>query len=209
MGVVGFDLLPPTVSSVRIERVRLRRWAKRGLCFLEFSVPVESVTIAESDKMEGPEGRWAFPMPSESACPTQSACELQILTFHDSPPGISKEREFSVERLRSGVDPGLLWREYRVVSPESVSCRGMSSETCLIVGSRLSNMFEDFAALRFAKSDLEWSRPCLGPCFGTDGIGGSDVKACAPDSGCSSGSFESSLVPLACLCGLSSVAPTC
>lgn len=70
MGVVGFDLLPPTVSSVRIERVRLRRCAKRGLCFLESSVPDKLVTIAVSDKMEGPEGRWALPMPSDSACPT-------------------------------------------------------------------------------------------------------------------------------------------
>ena len=105
---MGLDLLPPTVSSVRIERVRLRRCAKRGLCFLELSVPVESVTMAVSDKIEGPEGRWLSPNPLGSACPTQSAYGNQIHASRDSPPGMSKELEFNVDRLRSGVDPGFL-----------------------------------------------------------------------------------------------------
>ena len=126
----------------------------------------------------------------------------------DSPPGTSKELELSADKVRSGVDPGLFRRVYRGVSPYCVSSRGMSSETCLIVGSRLFTLFEDFAALRFAKSDLEWSRPCLEPFFGEDGMEGSDVIALGSNSRASSNVNESSLLPLACLCGRSSVALT-
>lgn len=111
---------------------------------------------------------------------------------------------FRVDRLRSGVEPELLWREYSVVSPEFVSFRGVSSETCLMVFSSLLTLFEDLAALRFAKSDLEWSRPCLGPFLGEDGMGGSEVRAGAPGSWTSSYIVELSLVPLICLCGPSS-----
>lgn len=59
MGVVGLESRPPP-SSVRTERVRVSKWAKRGLFFLEVEELVEAAEVvrsAVSDKIEDPTGR--------------------------------------------------------------------------------------------------------------------------------------------------------
>ncbi len=51
-----------------------------------------------------------------------------------------------------------------------------------MVGSILWILFDDFEAFKFAKKDLDWSRPCLGLFFGDEGKGGSEVKVGDPGS---------------------------
>ena len=81
-----------------------------------------------------------------------------------------------VSRLRSGVDPVVLRREYSDFSVESTSLLAVSSDTCRIVGSMLKILFEDFDAFMFAKKPREGSREWRGEFFGEDGNGGSDVR---------------------------------
>lgn len=82
-----------------------------------------------------------------------------------------------VNRLRSGVDPVVLPREYSDFSFESALLLAVSSDTCRMVGSMLCNLFEDFEAFMFEKKPFEGSRAWFGVSFGEDGNGGSDVKS--------------------------------
>ena len=68
-------------------------------------------------------------------------------------------------------------REYRDFSDESPLLLAVSSDTCLIVGSMLYTLFEDFEAFMFEKNPFEDSRAWLDVSFGEDGNGGSDVRS--------------------------------
>lgn len=81
-----------------------------------------------------------------------------------------------VSRLRSGVDPVVLRKEYRDFSVESTLLLAVSSDTCRMVGSMLKILFEDFDAFIFAKKPLDGSREWCDGSFGEDGNGGSDVR---------------------------------
>ncbi len=82
-----------------------------------------------------------------------------------------------VNRLRSGVDPVVLRREYSDFSVEPTLLLAVSSDTCRIVGSIWNTLFEDFDAFMFEKKPFEGSRVWFGVSFGEDGNGGSDVRS--------------------------------
>lgn len=82
-----------------------------------------------------------------------------------------------LERLRSGVDPGL-GREYKPPSVRSILLRESSSDTCLIVGSKVVwTLLDDLEAFKFEKNPLEESCWCFGLDLGELGKGGKDVMS--------------------------------
>ena len=82
-----------------------------------------------------------------------------------------------VNRLRSGVDPVVVRKEYIDFSFESTLPLAVSSDTCRMVDSMWKTLFEDFDAFIFEKKPLEGSREWLGMTVGEDGNGGSDVRS--------------------------------
>ena len=108
----------------------------------------------------------------------QSKCETLCRSGKDSLPSRSSVKLLSkVNRLRSGVDPEVLRREYSDFSVESTLLLAVSSDTCLIVGSMRCTLFEDFEAFLFEKKPLGGSRAWSGVSFGEGGNGGSDVRS--------------------------------
>ena len=96
----------------------------------------------------------------------------------DSLPSRSSVELLSkVNRLRSGVDPEVLRKEYSDFSVESTLLLAVSSDTCRIVGSMPCTLFEDFEAFLFEKKPFEGSRAWSGVSFGEGGKGGSDVRS--------------------------------
>lgn len=82
-----------------------------------------------------------------------------------------------VNRLRSGVDPVVLRREYSDFSVDPALDLAVSSDTCRMVGSMWYTLFEDFEAFMFEKKPFDGSLAWVGESFGEDGNGGSDVKS--------------------------------